>query len=361
MSQVFARKTNHAFYQTVLTVIIALTVMVFASLKAYQISSLYLAVLVHKIKDACGCESMAQFFAMHPNIFRAAILFGIGISVFVLCSLYKLVRFNSQTKKYVAHYLSFARAGHSAKLKAAIRLSGMDKARIVEIENCESTVFCFGFLNPKICISRALIDILEKDELKAVLAHEAQHMTAYEPLKVFIVKYFRSVFFFLPGIKTSVKKYITFSELAADEQAGGSAAAKSGLASAILKISGQEESRRQESGMSFSFFSPVIEERANRLYDEAYEPKFKFLDRSLIVGSLGLAVASVIFIFVFSTSTKAFEMHNIAGCVTPADPGSDLACTALENRQNIFNSDNANFQNNTDITDLSQHSTCEAD
>ena len=126
MAQTFVQKTNHAFYQTVLTAIVALAAMGFVSLKAYQASSLYLEVLLHKIKDACGCDSMAQFFAMHPDIFRAVILFAVGISVFIIYSLYKLFKLNSSTKKYIAHYMSFARARHSAKLQAAIELLGLD-------------------------------------------------------------------------------------------------------------------------------------------------------------------------------------------------------------------------------------------
>lgn len=318
MSYNFVQKTNRVFYQTVLTVVVALAAMFIVSLKFYQVSSLYLVVLIHKIKDACGYESMAQFFAMHSDIFKAVILFAIGISVFILYSLYKLFKLNSSTKKYIAHYMSFARAGHSIRLKKAIKALGLDGTRVIEINSFEPIVFCFGYWAPKICISGALVQMLSEDELRAVIAHEAQHMIAYEPLKVFIIKYFCSIFFFLLGLKTSARKYITFSELAADEKAGESEAARSSLASAILKISEQEEYLRSESGAPLFFFSPAIEERANRLSDRTYIPKFRFLDRSLIVGSLGMAIVSLVFIFIFSTSTKAFEMHNIASCVTSA-------------------------------------------
>jgi beta-lactamase regulating signal transducer with metallopeptidase domain len=205
-----------------------------------------------------------------------------------------------------------------------------------------------------------LIDLLEKKELEAVLAHEAQHMFSYEPLKLLIVKYFGSVFFFIPGLKTSTNKYITFSELAADERASGTVIARSKLASAILKISEQEEQQYCNNNPSLSFFSSTIYERVNRLSDETYVPKFKFLDRSLIIGSLGLAVASFVFTFVFSTSTKALEMHNIANCVTPANPQGDLACSSLEGNQNIIGSGNGNFPNINNMN-LGQNLTCKAD
>ncbi|MDP3057600.1 MAG: M56 family metallopeptidase [bacterium] len=359
MSNIFALKTNRAFYQTILMVIIAVIAMFFLSFKTYQLSGLYINVLMHKIINACGCADMAQFLSMHPVIFGTVIFFGIGIGIFILYSLYKLVKLISQTKKYIAYYLSFAGAEHSVKLKAAIKALDLDGARIIEINNPESAVFCFGFWHPKICISRALISMLDKDELEAVLIHEAQHMISYEPFKVFIIKYFHHIFFFLPGFKISAKKYFTFSELAADEKASGNSAERSCLASAILKISEQEENLRYMTGSSLSFFTPAIEERASRLSDETYIPKLKFLDKSLIIGSLGLAAASLMFIFVFSSSTKAFEMHKIASCVAPAGSEGDLACSLISQQKNGNTS--SDIFNNLDNADFHENSTCRAD
>jgi Zn-dependent protease with chaperone function len=358
MAKVFVSKTNRAFYQTALAIGAALLVLFFASLKAYQISSLYIAVLIHKIKDACGCENMAQFFSMHPDIFRAVILFGVGIGIFVLYSLYKLVKLILRTKKYTRQYLSSTRIGHSAKLKSVIRALDLDSTKIIQVDTQELAAFCFGFWRPKICVSSELIDLLEKKELEAVLAHEAQHMISYEPLKLFIVKYFCSIFFFLPGLKTSTNKYIILSELAADENASDTVIARSKLASAILKISEQEEQQYCNNNQSLSFFSSTIYERVNRLSDETYIPKFKFLDKSLIVGSLGLAVASFVFIFVFSTSTKALEMHNIANCVAPVSAQNDIVCSPANN-QNILSTGGNIFQNQIN-SDLNQQPTCES-
>lgn len=342
MSRILASKTNRAFYQTVFAGFIAIIIVFFLSLKVYRLSGLYLSVLIHKIINVCGCADMAQFLSMHPIFFGAVILLGIGIGIFILRSSHKLIKSVSQTKKYIAHYLSFAGKEHSVKLKAAIKTLDLDGKRIIEISNPEPVVFCFGVWRPKICVSRALIGILDKDELEAVLAHEAQHMASYEPLKVFIVKYFRSIFFFLPGLKNSAKKYFTFSELAADEKASGSAAERFSLASAILKISEQEESRRLKSGASLSFFGSAIEERANRLSNKAYMPKFKFLDKSLVFGSAGLIFVSLLVFLIFSGSTKAFEMYSSNGCVSGDSLKNNSACDFMSHQNNL-NADSGNF------------------
>lgn len=342
MSNIFALKANRAFYQTILIVIVAFAAMLFLSLKVYQLSGLYLSVLIHKIINACGCADMAQFLSMHPIIFGLVILSGIVIGIFILYSSYKLAKLTLQTKKYIAHYLSFAREEHSDKLKAEIKALDLDKERIIEIDNPHPAVFCFGFWQPKICISRALINMLDKNELKAVLIHEVQHMISYEPFKVFIVKYFHNIFFFLPGLKISAKKYMTFSELAADEKASGNSAERSCLASAILKISEQEEYRRLKSGSSLSFFSSVIEERASRLSDAAYVPKFKFLDRSLIFGSVGLISFSLLVFLIFSDSTKAIEMYDGNSCILMDSLKNNSAC-GLMTRESNLNAVSGNF------------------
>ncbi len=355
MNNFFAKKTNYAFWQTILAGFIAVAAMFFLSLKAYQLSSLYLSVLIHKIKDTCGCENMAQFFSMHPDIFRAVILFGIGMGIFICHSLYKLAKLSSQTKKHNAYYLSLERSRRSSRLKAAAKSLSLSAARIIEINSPDPLAFCFGFWQPKICVSRVLTDMLDKNELKVVLAHEAQHMSSCEPLKLFIVKYLRSVFFFLPGIKNFAKKYITFSELSADEKASENSSERSSLARAILKISEQEEHGRRASGASLSFLSLAMEERANRLSDGFYEPEFNFIDRSLVAGSLGLAIVSFLVIFIFSNSTRAFEMHHIANCVEKDSFKNDLFCDPASHQ---YINDESNIGNVLRPDDFSQDSAC---
>lgn len=331
MSHIFAPKTDYAFYQTVFAIIAVAATMLWLSLRIYQLSGLYLEILIHKIIDACGCADMAHFLSMHPAIFGAVIVFGIIIGIFVFYSLYKLIKLASSTKKYAAHYLYFAEAEYSVKLKAAIKDLGLDGKRIIEINHPELTVFCFGFRHPKICISRALVCALDMGELKAVLAHERQHMISSEPLKLFIVKYFRSVFFFLPGMESCVKKYITLSELSADEKASGSAADRLKLAGAILKISGQEDSRRVNGRLSPLYSGSVIAERANRLVDETYIPKFKFLNKRLVAGSLVLAAVFLSVFAILSDSTKAFEDHNNSGCISGGSQSGDQKTNSFYN------------------------------
>lgn len=355
MSSIFAKKTDRAFKQVVLMIAAILVLASLAFIEIYQKSSLYLNVLMHRIAAACGCADMAQFFATHRTIYGVLMVLGSGLFIFALYSLFRLIKLSFLTRKYIAYYLFFKKSRHSVKLESALKASGIESKKVIEIDYNEAVVFCFGFLSPKICISNTLVGMLSKNELKVVLMHERRHMISYEPLKIFIAKYFEGIFFFLPGIKPSVKKYFMLSELAADEKASGSMKERSHLASAILKISEQEEY-----GVSLSFFNPAVKERVNRLSDGAYAPEFKFLDKSLITGSFGLIIAALALVFVFSNNTKAFQAHNNSGCITPTGVQSDLACPVnIEPQKIIFGSrvDSFNMDN---MQGIDLHENCDA-
>lgn len=187
------------------------------------------------------------------------------------------------------------------------------------------------------CVSNSLVKILSKDELKAVLLHEHSHMIAKEPMKLFIIKFFYNVFFFLPGIKTYVNKYITFSELAADERATNNFADRAKLAGAIFKISQEEERYLLRSELALSFFTSTIAERVNKLSDDNYVPNFRILDKEFL-----FRLCSVIFIMLFvvmflSDSAKALVMHNNGSCASNFDQSQVMATCNLDDGQQICN------------------------
>ena len=125
--------------------------------------------------------------------------------------------------------------------------------RVAENESKEPIVFCYGYRRPKICISSTLISRLSESELTAVLAHEKFHMQAREPVKLLIVRIISLLFFFAPGVKLLAGKYVTFSELAADEAATAGFTNKIPLAQALHKIIGWEQKRALGRMFALSF------------------------------------------------------------------------------------------------------------
>lgn len=345
MKRIFENKSNGVFREIVFIIASVFGLLSFFVFNISQKAYLYADILIHKFKTNCGCAEMTQLFTMHPFIFGAVAASVALIIAFVSFFVYKLIKLIVQTRKFSKQYLIHVKHKHSLKLRQIISNLNFDKKRIVEVRDSRPVVFCFGLLRPKVCISNGLVKILSKDELTAVLLHEHSHMIANEPLKLFIIKLFYSVFFFLPGIKTYVNKYVTFSELAADELATNNFTDRSKLAKAIFKISAEEEKHLLRSELALSFFTSTIAERVNKLSDSNYVPKFRMLGKEFLL-RLCSVVFMVLFTFIFlSDSTKALAMHNNGGCDLSSKQSQNIETSCnLNNDQQICSEDFSSHQ-----------------
>lgn len=89
--------------------------------------------------------------------------------------------------------------------------------RIDIVKTGHNLSFCYGLLNPRICLSSKMIKNLSDGELKAVLMHESYHLKNRDPLKILLSKVAVSTFFFVPILRDFHKYFILSKELAADK------------------------------------------------------------------------------------------------------------------------------------------------
>jgi Zn-dependent protease with chaperone function len=94
--------------------------------------------------------------------------------------------------------------------------------------------FCSGLLRPRIYVSRGALDLLDDEELCAVVAHEAHHARRRDPLRVFIARALADALFFLPVLRRLAERYSALAELAADEAAVRQSGTRQPLAAALL-------------------------------------------------------------------------------------------------------------------------------
>ena len=95
--------------------------------------------------------------------------------------------------------------------------------------------FCYWFLRPRICLSTALVDRLDIDELRAVLLHERYHLRQRDPLRLVIARYFAAGLYVVPVVDELVGFFTLQKEIAAD-QAAVRANGVEALASALDKL-----------------------------------------------------------------------------------------------------------------------------
>ncbi len=93
-----------------------------------------------------------------------------------------------------------------------------------------------GFISPKIIISTGLMNLLNQDELDAVIYHEMYHQKNYDPLKIFLLTLVASTFVYIPILKWFNQKYRIIQEIMADNVAIEKQSTSLNIGSALLKM-----------------------------------------------------------------------------------------------------------------------------
>ncbi len=126
-------------------------------------------------------------------------------------------------------------------IHAAVATGLTDRVEVVDL--ARPLAFTYGWLQPRVCLSTALIERLVDDELEAVLYHEAWHVLRRDPLRLIVVKLFNDAFFFVPDLARLAHLHSLTVEIAADRyvvvQMGHSRALAKALAP-ILSFTAEE-------------------------------------------------------------------------------------------------------------------------
>ncbi|WP_419873264.1 M48 family metalloprotease [Candidatus Pristimantibacillus sp. PTI5] len=107
---------------------------------------------------------------------------------------------------------------------------------IIVIDHDRAMAFTVGFRRPLVVLSSGLIEMLDREELEAVIAHEAFHQSNYDSLKIFLLQLISQSLWFIPVTKWTYRNYKLISELLADEYAVQKTGSELGLGSALLKL-----------------------------------------------------------------------------------------------------------------------------
>jgi Zn-dependent protease with chaperone function len=147
-----------------------------------------------------------------------------------------VVSFRSQLRstRRLVDRVRAQRAVGPPELEAAARRAGLH-GRIDVVWEAGAFAFTYGFPRSRVALSQGLIDALDRDQLDAVLAHEAHHVRQRDPLKLVAARVASSASFFLPVLAGVRERYRAASELAADRRAMA-VAGRGPLASALGRV-----------------------------------------------------------------------------------------------------------------------------
>lgn len=145
------------------------------------------------------------------------------------------------------------------------RDTGIDPARIRVVASLPTPALTAGIIRPLIYVSRELPDILSRQELIAVLAHEGAHLTRRDPMRLSLFRFLACTLFWLPALRHLAEDMADEAEVLADDEARQGRPLV--LATALLALAGLASNRALPGTVGFANPS-LLERRVRRLTGE---------------------------------------------------------------------------------------------
>jgi Zn-dependent protease with chaperone function len=164
--------------------------------------------------------------------------------------------------------------------------------------------FCYWFLRPRICLSTALVERLDPDELRAVLYHERYHLRQRDPLRQIVARYFAAGLYVVPVVDELLSFHTLQKEIEADQEAVRASGDVRSLASALYKLLPDADEVSLGLLVPVSSLS-VTEARIDQLV--AGRPVSVALSPLSIVLSGGALIAAAVLVAVQGGASVGFE------------------------------------------------------
>ena len=96
---------------------------------------------------------------------------------------------------------------------------GLDCERVRVVSGLPTPALTVGWFAPRVLVSDRLVDILDAEQLRAVLAHEASHVRRRDPARMFAMRFVARTLFWLPAFQRLADDLSEEVEVLADDEA----------------------------------------------------------------------------------------------------------------------------------------------
>lgn len=253
--------------------------------------------LAPHLLDVClqGWEAVSAQFT-----YRAMLLVLVVLGLAGLMFVAHLWRTGRATGRALARLLR-QRVAPPARLRrsaSSLRL----ETQVDLVEDARALAICYGWRAPRILVTTGLLDLLDDEELGAVLAHERYHLTHRDPLKILLARGLRAGLFFLPVTHDLVENYLLAQEMAADDETISQVGSRSPLARALYKMLTAESAPRDLVVSAFG----RLNERIRYLVDPHPGNMFHFSFWRITLSAL---CVGLIFLVIFQFTALAPFAH----------------------------------------------------
>ncbi|MGW6298077.1 M56 family metallopeptidase [Peribacillus butanolivorans] len=188
-----------------------------------------------------GVNIKANFFKFCFSLFKEGSVYYfvvitlliIVISYSILITLFKIAEQYLLSRRFKQKLFNYKNVEKTRSINETFKRANKD---ILVVNADQPLAFTLGFRRPFIVFSTGLIQLLDFDELEAVVEHEAFHQKKYDPLVIFILQLISQALWFVPLTKWCYENYKIISELLADKYAINKMGTELGISAALLKL-----------------------------------------------------------------------------------------------------------------------------
>jgi beta-lactamase regulating signal transducer with metallopeptidase domain len=155
----------------------------------------------------------------------------------------------------------------------ALRPLGQERPRVLLLEDEEEPVLLSSQGNGCIYVSRALLRLLEPQELAAALAHEAAHLRRTSRAILILGFLFRVVMFFNPVVLLAFRKAVQEEEKICDDMAVQMTGSAAALAGALTKLMPARQSENPWAALQQESHRLQLQARVRRLQAPPANPR----------------------------------------------------------------------------------------
>ena len=175
-------------------------------------------------------------------------------------------------------------------IAVAAAAAGLDPQRLRVVDGLPNPAFTAGWWRPTVYVARGLPLQLTRQELAAVLAHEAAHVRRRDPLRLSLLRFLACTLFWVPALRRLAADVADDAEILADDAAAG--AGPLVLASALVRVAALATARPAPLLVPDTVaFAPgdLLDRRVRRLLGEDTAPVSHVTRRS-VLGALAALV-----------------------------------------------------------------------
>ena len=102
--------------------------------------------------------------------------------------------------------------------RAAVR-AGLTRGDVLVVSGLPNPAFTAGWWHPRVYVAAEIADVLNEEQVTAVLTHEAAHLARRDPLRLSVLRFLAHTLFYLPTFRRLAEDAADEAEILADDAA----------------------------------------------------------------------------------------------------------------------------------------------